>query len=256
MISVLKQRLESVGVESSALEARWILEEYPHISVQQIDDIVARRACGEPLSRIFGWREFYGRRFDLNAHTLDPRPDSETLIDVVLKRLPSPKRILDLGTGTGCLLITLLCELPHAQGVGVDLSLDALSMAQQNAAKNKCDDRVQFFKSDWFENVTGRFDVILSNPPYIRSDVIPDLEESVKNFDPILALDGGLSGIEPYKKLFESAKKFLEPQGKLVVEIGFDQGDELMRLSQNYGATLIHLHKDLAGHDRVLEITF
>jgi release factor glutamine methyltransferase len=253
---MLEEKLVAIGVDNPLLESRWIRQEYPNITDEKIDEIVTRRARGEPLSRIFGWREFYGRRFDINEYTLDPRPDSETLIDAVLKYNGRKNSILDMGTGTGCLLITLLCEMQRAHGTAVDVSMDAIHIAQKNVARHECDDRIKFVNSNWFDHVTGVFDVIISNPPYIRSDVILDLDESVKNFDPILALDGGLSGIEPYKKLLSDGKKFLADGGRMFFEIGFDQAEDLARLVENHGATLIHIHKDLGGHDRVVEIAF
>ena len=252
----LIDRLKEIGITEPALEARWIIEEYPYISDEQINEIVARRARGEPLSRIFGWREFYGRRFYINESTLDPRPDSETLIDAVLKYSGRKDTILDMGTGTGCLLITLLCEMKQAKGVAVDISPDVFDMVQKNAEHHLCADRITLIHSNWFDHVTGVFDILISNPPYIRSEVIPTLDESVKNFDPILALDGGLSGIEPYKKLLSNGKKFLVPEGRMFFEIGFDQAHDLARLVENAGATLIQVHQDLGGHDRVVEITF
>lgn len=252
----LIKALTDIGVDYPSLEARWILEEYPNISEEKMNDIITRRARGEPLSRIFGWREFYGRRFDVNEFTLDPRPDSETLIEAVLKYNGSKNSILDMGTGTGCLIITLLCKIENAQGAAVDISRDVFDIVQRNAERHDCLSRLQLIHSNWFEHVTGMFDVIISNPPYIRSDVIPSLDESVKNFDPILALDGGKSGIEPYKKLLSDGKKFLAQGGRMFFEIGYDQADDIARLVENAGATLIHIHKDLGGHDRVAEISF
>ena len=178
------------------------------------------------------------------------------MIDAVLKYNGAKNSILDLGTGTGCLIITLMCELKNACGAAVDISKEALVMAQRNAARHECDSKITFHQSDWFESVDGVYDVIISNPPYIRSDVIPNLDESVKNFDPILALDGGMSGIEPYKKLLSDGKKFLAQGGRMFFEIGFDQAQDIARLVENADATLIHIHRDLGGNDRVVEISF
>lgn len=252
----LKDKLKEAGVENPALEARWILQDIPDLSAIKEDEIALRREHGEPLSRILGASEFYGRRFEVNEFTLDPRPDSETLIEAVLKFSGNKKNILDMGTGTGCLLITLLCELKNAEGMAVDLSQEALLVAEKNATLHSVSNRIKFIHSDWFENVEGLFDIIISNPPYIKSEVIPFLDDSVKNFDPILSLDGGASGIEPYKKLLLGAKNSLAKGGRLFFEIGFDQSDELTRLVETYGATLIHTYYDLAGHPRVLEIAY
>jgi release factor glutamine methyltransferase len=211
---------------------------------------------GKPLSKIYGEREFWGLRFEVSEDTLDPRPDTETLVEAVLKDC-DPKRaysILDMGTGTGCILIALLSELPNARGVGVDVSLQALEKAKANAQQNQVADRSTFIQSNWSENIEERFDIVVSNPPYIRSDVIPELADSVKNHDPILALDGGEDGLQAYKEIFSQLSELLKPHGKAFFEIGYDQSETVTRLSRESRFSHVESYADSAGHIRVLEV--
>lgn len=211
---------------------------------------------GTPLSRLYGEREFWGLDFALSPDTLDPRPDTETLIEAVLQRYRdnAPKRILDLGTGTGCILIALLKEFPQATGVGVDLSQQALETARQNAQANGVAGRAEFIQSDWTDSIGESFDLVVSNPPYIRKDVIQNLDDSVKNHDPILALDGGEDGLQAYKKIFSGLFCILNPGGRAFFEIGFDQEKSIRRLSEESRFLVESTLADLAGHTRVLEL--
>ena len=186
-----------------------------------------------PISRLYGTREFWGMEFELNEATLDPRPDTETLIEAVLNRYknsPPPKTILDLGTGTGCILIALLTEFPDAQGLGVDMSETALQAAKRNAKHNGVEQRARFAQSDWAENIDESFDLVVSNPPYICESVVPNLDESVKKHDPILALDGGKDGLQAYKIIFSYLKQLLNEGGRAFFEIGYDQEKSTTRL--------------------------
>lgn len=211
---------------------------------------------GKPLSKIYGEREFWGLPFAVSEYTLDPRPDTETLIEAVLKSADreKPLSILDLGTGSGCILISLLHELPNARGVAADISQEALALAKENAEKNGVLDRCEFIRSDWDENVNQAFDIVVSNPPYIRTDVIPELEDSVKKHDPILALDGGEDGLQAYKTIFSRLSKILKSGGKAYFEIGYDQSETVMRLSRESRFSNIESYADFAGHIRVLEV--
>ena len=222
-----------------------------------IESDMQRRIAGEPLSRIYGMREFWGREFALSPDTLDPRPETELIIELALKRFKgmSPARILDLGTGTGCILITLLAEFPDSTGVACDLSAGALATARENAARHGVESRAQFIESDWFSGVEGEFDLIVSNPPYIAESVIPTLAVEVKNHDPILALQGGEDGLQAYRQIFSKLFLHLKPAGIALFEIGFDQGEEVMRLSGESRIRQTRVHSDLAGLARVLEIS-
>ena len=192
----------------------------------------------------------------VNEHTLDPRPDTETLIEAVLKSADrdKPLSIVDLGTGSGCILISLLHELPMATGRGVDVSEHALSAAKHNAEVNQVAGRCEFIMSNWGEKLNRSYDIVVSNPPYIASDVIPTLEDSVKKHDPILALDGGEDGLQAYKIIFSQLPKILKRDGKAYFEIGYDQSETVARLSRESRFSNIESYADFAGHIRVLEL--
>jgi len=284
----MKDALKEAGVETPALDARIIIEERGGFDWS---DIVAKgetieisdglceqmrldtkeRINGKPLSRIYNRREFWGMDFALCPDTLDPRPDTELIIELALKRFEGrkpPERILDLGTGSGCILISLLSEFPEARGVGIDLSEGALEMAQYNAGQNKCLDRVEFMHGSWWEafgaqhgagniahNVQHKFDLIVSNPPYIANQVIPTLSDEVKNHDPILGLDGGADGLDAYKIILSRLKEHLFRDGITLLEIGYDQENDVMRLSKESRFALRTVHNDLAGNPRVVDIS-
>lgn len=266
----LKNRLRSAGIDTADFELKILLEDVAGLSgaalyesdvplsldiQQRLREIVERRLQGEPLGRILGYREFWKNRFYLSPDTLEPRPDTEILVETALAG-PPPLRILDLGTGSGCILLSLLGEWPAAFGVGVDKALGACEAAQRNAEKIGVAERATFLCGDWLSPVEGRFDLIVSNPPYIPSADIPNLDQNVKNFDPILALDGGEDGLDPYKYLLPRLKNFLEPKGRVLFEMGQGQGDDLLRLVKVYGANLSRIVPDLRGISRVVEISY
>ena len=238
----------------------------------RVAGLMQRRMSGESVARIIGNREFYGLPFRLSPATLEPRPDTELLVDLALKSLPSNGRLLDLGTGTGCIPIAILANHPNATGLATDLNPDALVVARENAALNGVADRLAFAQGSWFEALftsplgeavdpfSGRgrgpeikFDLITSNPPYIASAVVETLAPEVKDFDPRLALDGGPDGLAPYRIITRGADQYLAPGGCLLVEIGHDQGDAVAALFAAQGFAGIVLHKDLNGLDRVVE---
>ena len=269
----IRKIFKNAHVNAADMEARIVIEErtgckFSDIVTQpdlHVDDSVLsnistdleQRLAGVPLTRIYGENEFWGRRFKVTENTLDPRNDTETIIARALEIFPKNKtlRILDLGTGTGCILITLLCEFPNAIGVGVDICDEALACAKDNANALNVMDRAEFLCGEWFEPVLGQFDLIVSNPPYIVSDVIPSLSPEVKNHDPILALDGGKDGLDAYKIIFSKIKNFLNDDGIGLFEIGFDQADDVMRLSEDAGFAQRIVHMDMAGNPRVVEIS-
>jgi len=218
--------------------------------VQQFQKLIDRRATREPVSHILGQREFWSRGFFVTSDVLDPRPDSETLIDAVLKQTKEtrePDAILDLGTGSGCLLLTLLAEIKNAKGVGVDLSDKALEIAVKNAKSLSLEERSSFLKSLWFENVSGTFDVIVSNPPYIETDDIAGLQTEVRDFEPHLALDGGEDGLECYRQITAEISVFLKPEGFVIFEVGIGQDVAVGNLMRGAGFENIKVHYDLAS---------
>lgn len=267
----LRDRLRTSGIDDPGLEARILLaealgvrdadilagEDIPATPAQRemLARMIERRISGEPLSRILGHREFWGLRFELSSDTLDPRPDTEILVETALKRFAgkAPERILDIGTGTGCILISLLHEWPGTTGVATDLSAGALDTARWNAEIHGVADRANFIRTSWAAGVEGPFDLILSNPPYIRSDVIPNLAVNVKNHDPILALDGGVDGLEAYRNILTETKRLLSPGGIALFEIGFDQAEDVTRLVADAGATPGPVIPDWGGNPRVVE---
>ncbi len=215
----------------------------------------ARRAAREPLARILGRREFWSLDFQLVPETLVPRPDSETLIGTALGELPlrdRPYRFLDLGTGSGCLLLALLSEYPGAWGLGVDLSEPALGQARRNAAALGLEGRAAFALSDWGSGLAGAFDLVASNPPYIRRAELAGLEPEVTLHDPLLALDGGPDGLQAYRALVPQAARLLAPGGLLALEFGEGQAESLAAIVAAEGFGACRLHADLGGRPRVL----
>lgn len=221
----------------------------------RLHEAVRRRLDGEPVYRILGRRSFYGLEFNLSPATLEPRPDTEILVDAVLKELKGREtealRIADLGTGTGAICLALLAHLPNAIGTGVDLSDEALVTAAGNATLNGLGERFSCVRSNWFENISGRYDVIVSNPPYIRSEEIPKLDREVRDHDPLIALDGGEDGLEAYRQIAGGAKEFLVANGLVAVETGYDQRRDVEGIFVGNGFRLVRQVKDYAGNDRV-----
>ena len=217
-------------------------------------DAVARRLAGTPLDRIMGEREFMGRLFSINADTLSPREDTAAVVELArhLVENDRPLRMLDLGTGSGILLVTLLAEFPSATGIGTDLADGALRAAAENAAHLGVAPRAEFIKSDWFESIEGQFDLIVSNPPYIETAVIASLEREVRAHDPHLALDGGVDGLGAYRAIGRGAAQALAPGGALIVEIGQGQSADVCTLFLQAGLTPVATRNDLSGIERAL----
>lgn len=269
-----RRRLAEAGIATPELDARLLLESATgagaldmirepdrRVAAEQIavfEAAMERRLAGEPVHRILGWREFYGLRLSLSADTLEPRPDTETLVDLVLAHVrrrawPAGRpRMIDLGTGTGAIALALLSSLPGARALGVDLSAGALETAAANAASLGLSERFETARSDWFEKISGRFDVILSNPPYITENEYAGLDREVALHDPVLALVGGADGLDAYRSIARAARDHLEADGIAVVEIGSGQIADVTELFARSGLRLIEAGKDLGGHERAL----
>ncbi len=213
-----------------------------------------RRAAGEPVSKILGYREFWNHRFEVSADVLDPRPDTETLIAAALEGV-APKRILDLGTGSGCILLSLLCEWPQATGMGSDLSDKALAVAARNAESLGVANRAELILSDWFAAIEGRFDMIVSNPPYISEAEMRELSPEVLNHDPHMALTPGGDGLDPYRVIAAGAADHLTEKGRILVEIGWKQGPDVAAIFRDAGFRDVEIRTDLDGRDRVVLAT-
>lgn len=267
----LVRKLAQSGIESPRLEARMLLA---FITNQNVSDIFTdinlndeqkkhltqllnRRLAHEPLDKIIGYREFYKASFKVSDKVLSPRPDTEILVEAALQLLPNdkPTTILDLGTGSGCIIESLLIEKPLARGVAVDISADALAIAQKNAGNLGIENRLDLVQADWFDayftqRLTQKFDMIVSNPPYIPSQDIETLMTEVKNYDPMLALDGGADGFDSYKRIAELVQNLLKTEGCILIESGAGQARQISEIFSAQGLHLLNIYPDLAGIER------
>tara|TARA_B100000513_G_scaffold191297_1_gene116477 strand:- start:266 stop:1162 length:897 start_codon:yes stop_codon:yes gene_type:complete len=267
-------RLTAAGVETARLDARvlaahalgrdgsFVLTHPETVLSPEQDKAVAalidRRCAREPVSRILGEREFWSMPFTVTAATLSPRPDTETLVEDAVARLrdagrgDAPLRVLDLGTGTGCLLLAVLSELPNAQGLGIDISDAAVAVATQNARRLGLENQARFQVGDWAAGLDGPFDLILSNPPYIAEGDGPDLDPEVREFDPPAALYAGGRGLDAYAAIAPQAARLLATGGFVIVELGQGQEAEVVEIFRNSGLKHDGTTADLAGIPRSL----
>jgi release factor glutamine methyltransferase len=267
----LEQAFKIGGIENPAREARVSLCAASGLSpvalivdpleplgsaAPRVQDVAARRAVGEPLSRIVGKREFWGLSLAITPDVLDPRPETETIVEAALAILGGRRteslRILDLGVGSGALLCALLTEFGAARGVGVDLSADAADVARANLKACGLSSRSEIQVGDWTRGLDGLFDLILSNPPYIPTAHLPGLPREVRDFDPWLALDGGSDGLAAYRRILPESRRLLAPYGWLITELGAEQAGDVTIVANRCGFSDIALYQDLAGLDRVL----
>ena len=274
-IDEVARRLAAAGIAEARREARLLAGKaagldsataiaHPErkLSPEEIERLAGyarRREAREPISRILGWREFWSLRFAHGPETLDPRPDSETLVAAALESARSvsitrakPLSVVDLGTGSGCLLLALLSELPNAQGLGIDISRGALATAAANAGSLGLASRARFQWGDWGSGVKERFDLILCNPPYIPAGEVAGLAPEVAKFDPILALSGGADGLDVYRRLSRELPPLLSQGGRAIVEIGVGQGAPVGAILAGGGLRLLGERADLAGTLRCL----
>ncbi|MCY4031841.1 MAG: peptide chain release factor N(5)-glutamine methyltransferase [Hyphomicrobiales bacterium] len=271
----LARRLTRNGIETPMLDAEVLLRhvtgwsretllrtpevELDALQQQQLAELGEKRCRGVPVARLIGRKEFWSLEFLLSDETLVPRPESETLIEAALKGggKDDSLRLLDLGTGCGCLLLSLLHEYRHSSGVGIDISAGAVATARCNAERLSLEDRARFQTGNWntrTEDIANeRFDILVSNPPYIRSGDIGGLQKEVREHDPRIALDGGGDGMDSLRAIIAIAPKLLRPNGRVLIEIGAGQSGEILSLMENQPFKEIRKHKDLAGIDRVIE---
>ena len=261
------RRLAEAGLEQPRREARLLaahllgatpaalLDRAGAIDGAAYAALVARRAGREPLALITGRRGFWTLDLAVSADTLVPRPDSETLVAAALAHAPAPRRVLDLGTGTGCLLLSVLAERPGAFGVGVDVSLAACRLAARNAASHGLADRCAFVAGDWASALRGRFDVILCNPPYIETAALAGLMPEVRLFEPARALDGGVQGLDAYRRLLPSLADVLAEGGVAVLEVGAGQDESVRALALRAGLNHLGTQADLGGIARAVVLT-
>ncbi len=261
------ERLRAAGIDNPRLEARLLLGRAlgrdqasvlaaleARVAPNPYFTMIARRAAREPLAFILGVREFWSLSFEVSPATLIPRPESETLIEATLAVYPDRgaiKRVLDLGTGTGCLLLAVLAEFPNAHGIGVDRVGSAAALARRNAARLGLSARAGFLVGDWAEPISGQFDLVLCNPPYIPSREVPTLMPEVGRHEPAGALDGGADGLDAYRRVLAWLPRLLAPSGTAVLELGQGQAEAVMGLANGVGLTTSH-RADLAGTPRAL----
>ncbi len=271
-------RLMAAGIETAALDARMLLLDGlgiphsvfiadPNLTLQEdeaarLEAMLARREGREPVSRILGWREFYGRQFEINEHVLDPRPDTETLVktalDAAAQRFGAkePCRLLDIGTGSGCIAISLLAERSNWSGTASDVSAEALKVAAMNADQNGVANQLTLVETNCAEGIDGKFDLVVSNPPYIADLETSELMPEVKNHDPAEALFAGPKGLDTYEAILASTGPLLSEKSLILFEAGATQADEIRELALGYGFGVpngveVNCY-DLGGHERVV----
>ena len=268
-----KQKLRSAKIESAYLDADILMMHAANLTrekiiahpdknlsedeVSKFNDYITRRINREPISHITGKREFWGLEFNVTKHTLDPRADSECLIEQALELFPDkqqPLKIADFGTGTGCLLLSLLYEYRNAQGIGIDISNDALNVAKSNSLKLKLANRSDFVVSSWADGIKGEFDLIISNPPYIIKNDIKKLEAEVSKFEPKLALDGGEDGLNCYRELAVNIHLLLSDKGYAIFEFGQGQEADVRAILESVGMEFVAYKKDLSSIIRSITV--
>ncbi len=263
------QVLRAAAIENPRMEARWLLGHamgvtaetllrdprapVPPEAGQRFTAMLARRARREPMAYITGTAGFWGLDFWVSPATLIPRADSETVVEAALEHAPDARRVLDLGTGTGCLLLAVLSELPAATGIGIDINPEAAALARRNAAR--LDLPASFLAGDWAAALAGRFDLVLSNPPYIEAAAIPGLMPEVAGHEPASALDGGADGLEAYRVITAALPRLLAPGGVAVLELGQGQAPAVAALTRAAGLTWLAPRPDLNGIPRAAVIT-
>ena len=248
-------------IPSPRLETDIILRnyapDYPKIIIKEkekIAEVLQRRSQHEPLDKIIGKKEFYKSIFKVSSDVLSPRPDTEILVETALEYIKENKlyHILDLGTGTGCILLSILKERPLCRGIGVDISKKAIETAQENAREIGVEKAVQFINTDWNNLTLSNIDIIVSNPPYISKAEIETLDKEVKNYDPLIALEGGEDGLQCYRDIAEIAPKLLKDKGYILLEVGYNQANNVKNIFADYGFKIISIKKDLNGIDRCI----
>lgn len=257
LITDIVRQFKDVGIRSAELDARILLEKCGGRVSEKFYELAERRKKREPISHIIGRREFWSLDFVVTKDTLDPRPDTETIIEAAIKTHEDRKKkleILDLGTGTGCILLTLLKEFNMAKGIGVDISESAIMVAKQNCKNLALEDRAEFIKTNWGEKLDKKFDLIVSNPPYIPSNTIETLEPEL-NYEPRLALDGGEDGLMCYRKIISQVGDLLKPEGVVLLELGIGQKEAVASIAEKQGLFVKEIYKDLAGIDRCIKLT-
>ena len=273
LLNAATSRLIDAGSDTPKLDARLLLQHICGLEhaglisrmgealaskqADEFESLINQRITGRSVHRIIGYREFFGHRFELCSDTLEPRPDTECLVERVLADDHGPNpRFVDIGTGSGAIAISLLKALPDARAVASDISAGALNMAKSNARALGVEGRIELLQCSYLDDLAGQFDFLVSNPPYITTETIKSLESQVRDYDPMIALDGGADGLDAYREILKFARSVVKPGGKLYFEIGYDQSEELKMLSFEYGLECIDVVQDLAGQDRAVVLIY
>lgn len=274
ILNKAKQELHDVGIATPFLDAELLLAfvlgrsrefvigrpEY-QLSKKEEEDFssfIKRRQNFEPVAKIIGIKEFWGREFVVNATTLDPRPDSEALIEAFIELMPNRNikfKVLDLGTGSGCLLLTILAEYPNALGIGGDIVKDTLDVAKYNAEKIGLAKRSDFILNNWTEGMDGKFDLIISNPPYIKNSDIEKLAPEVSMHEPRIALIGGSDGLDCYRQISSQIKSLLNKNGYIIFEFGKGQENDIREILEQEGMRFVSFKNDLTGTPRCIVVS-
>ncbi|MDA9904371.1 peptide chain release factor N(5)-glutamine methyltransferase [Hyphomicrobiales bacterium] len=274
LLSELQKKITKIlaegGIETNSLDARIILREIFNFDekelilnsdlilseskISKVQKIITRRLNFEPVSKIFGKRDFYNSTFSISDDVLDPRPETENIVEIANNFILEKgyESFIDLGTGSGCIILSILKENKNLTAVGVDISIDAINIAKKNSKDMNLEKRSSFLVSNWLSSVYNSYDLIISNPPYIPSDEIITLSKTVKNFDPLISLDGGQDGLECYKEIAQDINRVINKNGRVILEIGYNQANDVIKIFESKEFKLLKIYNDINGLNRIL----
>jgi len=268
--TAITKKLFDSGIETSSLDSRIILKEVfcfdekelilnsqlivPDNKINEVDKILSRRVSGEPVSKIFGKRDFYKSTFLISKDVLDPRPETELIIEIANNFILDKgyKNFIDLGTGSGCIILSILKDNKNLSALGIDISNKAINIAQKNCSNLNLENQATFLVSNWLSKVSGSYDLIISNPPYIPSKDIDILLDNVKNYDPLISLDGGDDGLKCYREIAEDINRIISKKGRIILEIGFNQAINVIKIFESKEFMFLNKYTDINGLDRIL----
>lgn len=274
LLSELQKKITKIlaegGIETNSLDARIILKEIFNFDekelilnsdlilseskISKVQKIITRRLNLEPVSKIFGKRDFYNSTFSISDDVLDPRPETENIVEIANNFILEKgyESFIDLGTGSGCIILSILKENKNLTAVGVDISIDAINIAKKNSKDMNLEKRSSFLVSNWLSSIYSSYDLIISNPPYIPSDEIITLSKTVKNFDPLISLDGGQDGLKCYKEIAQDINRVINKNGRVILEIGYNQAHDVIKIFESKEFKLLKIYNDINGLNRIL----
>ena len=268
--TAITKKLFDSGIETSSLDSRIILKEVfcfdekelilnsqsmvTKNKISEVDKILVRRISGEPVSKIFGKRDFYESIFLISEDVLDPRPETELIIEIANNFILDKgyKNFIDLGTGSGCIILSILKDNKSLRAIGIDISNKAINIAQKNCSNLNLEKQATFLVSNWLSKVSGSYDLIISNPPYIPSKDVDTLSANVKNYDPLISLDGGEDGLKCYRQIAEDINRVIGKNGRVVLEIGYNQAEDVIKIFESKDFIFLDKYIDINGLDRIL----